>query len=134
MVMVDIMIITIPIKTLSVNHLYGFKGYRKFLTKEGKELRRFIEEQVDEQIDFLDLPDYRDKKLSVLVDVYENWLTKKGKVARKDVANREKFLIDSVFNRLGIDDKFIFKHEMRKIQSKTEKSIIKIEVIDKGEK
>ena len=43
---------------------------------------------------------------------------------KKDIANREKFLIDSVFNALGLDDCFIFEHAMRKAQSDEEKAII----------
>ena len=116
--------IIIPKKTLTINHLYGFRGYRKFLSAEGKEQREFIKRIVN-----LTKPNcfnFESTKLIVDVDIYENWLTKKGLVARKDIANREKFLIDSVFQALEIDDKYIFCHSMRKIQSSTEKAVIKI--------
>ena len=69
------------------------------------------------------------KKLKVRVEIHEDWLTKKGEIKRKDVANRENFLIDSVFNALGIDDKFIFEHNIIKCQDSREFSIIKIEVL-----
>ena len=72
-----------------------------------------------------DLP--KDEQLKVTTLVYESWYTKKGDVKKKDLANREKFLIDSVFSALGIDDKFIFEHTMRKVQSDEEKVIIRIE-------
>ena len=119
--------ITIPKKTPSINHLYGQHGYRKFLKPEGRELRQYILRCIAQTT--FSYEDLKETKLNVTVDIYENWLTKKGLVARKDIANREKFLIDSVFQALGIDDKFIFKHTMNKIQSKTEKAIIKIEEI-----
>ena len=67
-----------------------------------------------------DLNLLRDKPLRIHVHIYENWLTKKDLVARKDIANREKFLIDSIFEALGLDDKFIFFHIMEKKQSKFE--------------
>ena len=44
--------------------------------------------------------------------------------------NRTKFLIDSVFQALDIDDKLIFEHTIKKIQSETEeKAVINIEVL-----
>ena len=123
--------ITIPKKTPSINHLYGQHGYRKFLKPEGRELKEYITSIVTEQVKSIEYNP--EAKLKVEVDIYENWLTKKGLVARKDVANREKFLIDSVFQALGIDDKFIYKHTMNKVQSKTEKSVIKISEIEEKE-
>ncbi len=124
------MIITIPKKTPSINHLHGHRGYRWYLKPEGKELKEYISRCVAETYCEEDL---REKKLSVSIDIYENWLTKKGLVARKDLKNREKFLIDSVFQALGLDDKFIYVHKMQKVQSETEKSIIKIDVIEDEE-
>lgn len=50
-------------------------------------------------------------------------LDKKGEVV---YSNREKFLIDSVFNALGLDDCFVFEHTMIKVQSDEEKSVILI--------
>jgi len=124
--------ITIPKKTPSVNHLYGQRGFRKFIKKEGKELREYIIGLIKQQIHALTFLNC-EMKLRVEVNIHENWFTQKNEVARKDIANREKFLIDSVFMALGIDDKFIFIHTMNKIQSKTEeKAIIRIEEI--GEK
>lgn len=118
--------ITIPFKTPTVNHLYFTWQNRRILTKEARALKEDITKTVKKQT--------KDKfpwnaKLSVEVDIYENWLTKKGEVARKDVANREKFLIDSVFKALGIDDKFIYIHKMQKIQSNEEKAVIRISEI-----
>ena len=108
--------ITIPFKTPTINHLYGQRGYRKFLTKEAKELREEIDQIVhDRPVEELEvLPE--DQPLKVIVTIHENWFTKDGDIKRVDIANREKFLIDSVFNSLGIDDKTIFHHSMIKIQ------------------
>ena len=115
------MIITIPFKTPTINHLYWHRGNMKIITKEAKELREQIKKIVHSQPMSLKLT-----KLEVKIKIYENWYTKKGEIKRKDVSNREKFLIDSVFDALGIDDKFIFKSTMEKIQSEEEESIIEI--------
>ena len=119
--------IKIPFKTPTVNHLYGHRmgNPKPYLKPEAKKLREEIKDIVyNTPIDPLRYPP---QKLKVIVEVHENWFTKKGDVARKDVSNREKFLIDSVFEALGLDDKMIFEHIMKKIQSKVEFSIIKIE-------
>ncbi len=121
--------ITIPVKCPTINHLYGQRGFRKFLKKEAKVLREYIENRVHEQVNLPDRKALEGKKLKIEIEVHENWLTKEGKVKRKDVANREKFLVDSIFESLGLDDKFIYHHLMKKIQSKEEKSIIRLEVI-----
>lgn len=122
--------IVIGKKTPSINHLYLQRGYHKFLTKEAKELRSYIDEIVLSSTVAQERNNFKDKKLSVEVLIYENWNTKKGDVARKDISNREKFLIDSVFNSLGIDDKNIFIHSMFKIQSDEEKAEVCIEVLE----
>ena len=121
------MIITIPFKTPTVNNLYGktFKHNGLYLKPEAKK----IKEHIHDLIKLLPSQDFVDKKLKVIVDVYENWLTKKGEVKRKDIANREKFIIDSVFECLGLDDKYIYEMILRKIQSENEMAMIQIEVI-----
>ena len=68
--------------------------------------------------------------LNLVVEMFENWYTKKGAVRKKDLANREKFLIDSIFKSLGLDDSFIFEHKMFKIQSNEEKVKILISKIE----
>lgn len=119
------MIITIPFRTPTINHLYGQRGFRKYLMPEAKKLREEIKEIVLKDISFI-CPNLNDG-LKVTTEIHEDWFCKNGSVKRKDIANREKFLIDSVFDALGIDDKFIFGHTMRKIQSNEEKAIIIIE-------
>jgi len=114
------MLITLPFKTPTINHLYGQHGFRKFLKPEARKLREEIEriiKGIKSKGEYLKPT----QPLEVHIKVYEDWYTKKGVIKRKDIANREKFLIDSVTLALGIDDKLIFKHTMEKIQSKTEK-------------
>jgi len=114
-------------KTPTINHLYGHHGFRKYLKPEAKKLRDYIIELINNQVTPYEVDKLKEKKtLTVVVDIYENWYTKNGEVKRKDVANREKFLIDSIFEALGLDDKKIFEHRMRKIQSEKEGAIITI--------
>jgi len=115
--------ITIPFKTPSINHLYGSRGFRKFLTKEAKELREEIINICNKAI----WDPLENTKLKVIVEIHEDWNTKKGEVKRKDISNREKFLIDSIFQGLNLDDKFIFEHTMIKVQDVREFALITIE-------
>jgi len=125
--------IIIDKKTPSVNHLYGHNKFGHFyLKKEGRELREYISKKVEGSIPKDKLEQFKDVKLIVSVNIYENWLTKKGTVKKIDIANREKFLIDSVFNALGLDDCFIFEHIMRKVQSDEEKAAITIKKIKRN--
>ena len=55
---------------------------------------------------------------------------KRETIKKKDVANREKFLIDSIFRGLGLDDSFVFEHTMFKIQSEVEMSVVSIVRLD----
>ena len=122
------MIITIPFKTPTINHLYWHRGNVKIMKTEAKKIREEIKMIVISAMahDY-DLGKLREPKLKVNVEIHEDWLTKKGEVKRKDILNREKFLIDSVFNALGIDDKYIFEHTMKKVQDEKEFAIIEID-------
>jgi len=122
------MIIKIPFKTPTINHLHGHNKFGAFYLKpEAKKLREEIKEIIVNQA--FPLFAQEEVPLKVIVEIYENWFTKKGDVARKDVANREKFLIDAVFDALNIDDKYIFEYTMKKIQSDKEFAIVTIEEI-----
>lgn len=113
------MMFTIPFKTPTVNHLYGNWRGRVVLKTTAKILREKIFALVDD-LDKKEINKLKDQELLVCVWVHENWYTKKGTVAKKDVANREKFLIDSVFKALDLDDKMIFSHSMMKVQDTKE--------------
>lgn len=113
------MIITIPFKTPSVNHLHNYWRGHVTLSKEARELKKTIAELVPECMT-------KDKKLYIRIEMFENWICKNGEVSRKDIDNRTKFLIDAVFDALGIDDKYIFEEHIYKIQSETEEKTIMI--------
>ncbi len=123
------MIIKIPFKTPTINHLYGrhARGFM-FVKKEAKKLKEDIKEIVNRNIGVKG-HNLNEKRLKVEVEIHENWFTLKKEVARKDVANREKFLIDAVFDAIGIDDKFIFEHTMKKVQDSEEYALIEINAL-----
>ena len=125
--------ITIPFKTPTINHLYWHKGNMKIKTTEARRLQEKIEEIVEKdgnnKVNVINAV-CPSNTLKVTTEIYENWYCKNGSVYVKDVANREKFLIDCVFRALGINDCYIFEHHIRKIQSTTEeKAEITIEVL-----
>ncbi len=126
------MIITIPFKTPTINKAYWHHGNIKMITKVAREIREKIIEIVNADTSQYFKEDFplNTKKLAVTIEVYEDWYFKNGNVRQTDIANREKFLIDSIFKALGIDDRYIFMIQMIKKQSKEEKAIIKIEVMD----
>lgn len=117
--------IIIPFRTPTINHLYGRRmGGFMFMKQEAVDLKAEIKRIVYKSLPFV--CSNLNAGLKVTVEIHENWMCKNGSVKRVDIANREKFLIDSVFDALGIDDKFIFEHTMKKIQSDEEKSVITI--------
>ena len=80
----------------------------KRLKSEAKELREEIREIVEKSGAYVDVERFRDTEVKVVVRIYEDWYCNDGSIKKKDIANREKFLIDSVFDSLGLDDKNIF--------------------------
>lgn len=115
----------VPYKTPSINNLYGQRGFRRFLKPEAVKLKKNILECMKEQLEVDDVK-LVDKELTIEVLIYENWYNKDGTIKRKDISNREKFLMDTIFEALKIDDKQIFKHTLEKINSNEEKAVVRI--------
>ena len=122
------MIILVPFKTPTINHMYAHYKNMKIMKATARKIQADIIEIVD-LIASGEKNELRDKNLKVNVDVYEDWYTAHRSVRKKDVANREKFLIDSIFKALAIDDAYIFELSFKKIHSQEEKSIVTIEVL-----
>ena len=96
------------------------------LKKEARKIKEEINRIIDYNIGYVFNSD-PNTKLKINIEIHEDWFTLKGDVKRKDIANREKFLVDSIFESLGLEDKYIFEHSMKKIQSEEEFAVIKIE-------
>lgn len=104
-------------KTPSVNALYGHNKFGSvYLTNEAKILRKNILELLEEQKGQFIHKDWAGRLIDITVTIYEDWFTKKNEVKKKDIANKEKFLVDTVFEGLGLDDKHIWHHTMIKCQ------------------
>ena len=128
------MIIKIPFKTPSANKLYGktFRHNSVYLRPEAKKLKQEIHDIVIHELAHnYDLGKHN--IFRVVIEIHEDWYYKNGNVKKMDLANREKFLIDSVFEAIGIDDKNIFEYTMKKIQDKEEYANITIECLEKQE-
>lgn len=123
--------IRLPFKTPTVNHLYWHikKTGVKVLTTEAKAIRKKIDDICNVYLEDADY--YDNKPLHVSVTITEDWLNKDGSIKKKDIANREKFLIDSVFRSLCLDDRLIWVINIEKEQSETDEyAIIQICSID----
>lgn len=105
--------INLPYKTnFSVNSMYRVTRQGKFLKREALNLRTKIIEDVKKQMDLVHR--YDCVKLTVGIIFVENWLYKNGEIRKADLDNRLKFLIDSVFKALDLDDKMIYEIYARK--------------------
>ena len=98
---------------MSVNNMYWTTKRGKFLKKEALNLRARIMEDVKMQ----PCDPLEDKKLTIGIIMTENWYYKNGSVKKNDLDNRLKFLIDSIFRGLELDDKMIFEIYAKKEQS-----------------
>lgn len=115
----------IPFKTPTVNTMYAtFRGHR-VKSKEARNLSKDVKDIVTKS-----KTQILSGELEVTIDVYSNWYNLNDTIKKRDIANLEKFITDSIFSNLeGMDDKQIFKITMNKHQSSQEFSIIKIEEI-----
>lgn len=122
-----VIMFTIPFKTPTINHLYWHRGNVKILTTKARNIRKEIEKIIDDVFtpEVFDIIQ-RFGKIKLVVKIHEDWYTKKGDIKKKDISNREKFLIDSIFQSLNIDDKYIFEHTMKKVQDSREFVVVYI--------
>lgn len=121
-----ITVIKIPFKTPTVNLMYAtFRGHR-VKSKEARELSKEVKEIVlNTKTKIIN------GELKVSIEIHSNWYNKDGTIKKRDLANLEKFITDSIFENLEeMDDKQIFELRMKKIQSDKEFAIIKIQELD----
>ena len=60
-------------------------------------------------------PEWSERLLEVHTTIHENWYNRNGSIKKKDLVNKEKFLIDSVMSGLRLDDSQVWKHTMEKV-------------------
>lgn len=124
------MIIELPYKVdMSINKQYYHNRAGKFLTRPARELRAKIISDVKEMDNTLP----EDATLRIDINLVEDWLCKNGAIRKADLDNRLKFLIDSVFRGLEMDDKYIFEIHAYKVQSEMLEQT-HIEIIGRADK
>ena len=101
------MIIKIPFKTPCGNHYIAHNGKFTYMYAEARKLKEEINDIVKTKLVYEDINSLKDKPLSVTINIHEQWYCKNGNLKRTDLDNKFKFIIDSVFTPLGIDDKHI---------------------------
>jgi len=115
----------IPFKTPTVNTMYAtFRGHR-VKSKEARELSKEIDLIVK-------ATPYKEisGELEVIINIYSNWYNKNKTIKKRDIANLEKFITDSIFSNLEMDDSQIFKITMNKFQSDKEYTEVEINGIN----
>ncbi len=111
---------------ISVNGMYYNRKKGRYLKPKALNLRARIIQDIRKLNITLRREKIEDEKLLVGIIFEEDWYYKNGEVRKADLDNRLKFVIDSVFSILGLDDKMIFELYARKLQSeeKEETTII----------
>jgi Holliday junction resolvase RusA-like endonuclease len=63
------------------------------------------------------------------IHYHDNFIQKNGKNKRIDLQNLNKCLIDAIFEKLGIDDSFVWELFEKKVQSLTSFTLVRLEPI-----
>lgn len=128
----DEMKFKIPFKTPTVNNMYVTwtpKGRSRPMRIKSKESK--VQSEKIKDIILSNHTETIEGELRVTIDIYSNWYNKDGTIKKRDIANLEKFITDSIFNNLqDMNDKQIFEVTMNKIQSDKEFTIVEITKLD----
>jgi len=111
--------IILPYKVdMSVNAMYYHSKNCKVLKPEALMLRAKIMKDTKDfiQLNKREYNKLRGKKLTVGIRFKEDWMCKNGEMVKKDIDNRLKFLIDSIFRALEMDDKQVWEIFAEKVQ------------------
>lgn len=109
------MMFRMQLKAPTVNQMYStFRGHRV----KSKAARDFAKD-VENLMKSIPL-DNIEGELIVIIKIYSRWYNKNGTIKKKDIANFEKAIIDSIFSNLEMDDSQIFELKLQKIHSETE--------------
>lgn len=61
-----------------------------------------------------------DAKVSLTLDVTQDWFYKNGKIKKQDVHNMSKVLVDLICEKMGFDDSQVWSFSMTKTDNKKE--------------
>ncbi len=114
----------IPDLPESINSLYKINYHTKqvYMSNAGRAYKMKVK---------MYMPSFKAKetKYSIRMDFNGHWLYKNGKNKRADIQNLTKVLIDAVFERIGVDDSYIYKLEAYKIQNNSQYTLVTLETI-----
>jgi len=123
---------------ISTNASLMARGSRLIHTTAARNYRRDTTAAISRHLEALEgvekmLEGWKGRELSLEIDLYGSWYTKKEKIKCCDCCNKEKLLVDSLFEALKVYDKEIddcqlFSVNIRKITSDVEMTTIKLEV------
>jgi len=122
------MIIKIPFKTPTTNLMYATFNGNRVKSKQARELSKEVKEiMLNSKYKIIE------GELDVTIEIHSNWYNKDKTIKKRDIANLEKFITDSIFENLkDMDDRQIFKLTMWKIQSDEEFAKVEIkQLVDK---
>lgn len=116
----------IPMLPQSVNGLYkiNFSHRTIYLSSEGRQFK-LVTKQFMPPFTFKE-----NSKFNLEMHFHGQWLYKNGKNKRADIQNLTKILIDAIFEKLGVDDSFLYSLMATKIQSDKTFTKVIINTID----
>ena len=126
----------LPFATKSVNNKLRMGKGRVFLDSKVRKMKEDILKYMEKyypnttEISKI-LTELKYSKLETEILIYDNWINEKHKyILRKDLDNRLKFIIDTIFEYIDIDDKNIFRliSEKRDLNESINEKSIKITV------
>lgn len=113
--------IEIPMLPPTVNHSHVYTRRGVFKSSEYVKWERAVKLFIGSHGPLAEEP------LSVRIEFYTSWFTKKGKMRRRDVDNLAKATLDAVFKCLGINDCSVFSLHLVKRESIQDKTVVIIQ-------
>ena len=107
--MIDFKVPSLPV---SINSLYkiNFQHRCVFLSNEGRSFKNLVKSY---------MPPYKvepDTKYYLNAEFHSRWHYKNGKNKRADIQNLTKVLVDAIFERLGVDDSWLYSFCCQKVE------------------
>lgn len=101
----------VPLLPESVNSLYkiNYKFRTVYMSDEGRSFK-YNAKLFMPPMQFSD-----NSRFSLSVEYHGDWYCKNGSVKRSDMQNLDKLVIDTIFEHIGIDDKFLWELHTKKV-------------------
>lgn len=120
----------IPFFPISINSALTVQRYnrsRRILTKEARQFKENVTRVCEDEFDLLwkFVKEIKDNEILKVEYLFcSRWINKNGTNKKKDVANFEKLLTDSIMGCMKIDDKMIWNIRMIKLHSETKEFVL----------